>query len=47
MDASKYAYYDNAVIPILKRILKFLSAKLLSRYAGTEELEYSFDDILQ
>ena len=25
MDASKYAYYDNAVIPVLKRLLKFLS----------------------
>jgi len=44
MDASKYAYYDNAVIPVLKRLLKFLSAKLLTRYAGTEELEYSFDE---
>ncbi len=44
MDASKYAYYDNAVIPVLKRLLKFLSAKLLTRYAGTEELEYYFDE---
>ena len=44
MDISRYTYYDNAVIPIFKRILKFLSAKLLSRYAGTEELEYSFDE---
>jgi HK97 family phage portal protein len=44
LDTAKYAYYDNAVLPILKRILNFLSTKLLTRYLGTEELEYSFDE---
>lgn len=44
LDTAKYAYYDNAVLPILKRILNFLSTKLLTRYPGTEELEYYFDE---
>ena len=44
LNTAKYAYYDNAVLPILKRILNFLSAKLLTRYPGTEELEYYFDE---
>ena len=44
LDAAKYGYYDNAVLPILKRILKFLSTKLLTRYTGTEEFEYYFDE---
>ena len=43
MDASKYAFYDNAVLPTLKRILKFLSAKILTRY-NVQNLEYSFDE---
>ena len=44
MDASKYLFYDNAVLPILKRILKFLSIKLLSRYPNAEGLEFYFDE---
>ena len=44
MDASKYLFYDNAVLPILKRILKFLSVKLLSRYPNAEGLEFYFDE---
>lgn len=44
MDASKFAFYDNAVIPVLKRILKFLSVKLLIRYPNAEGLELSFDE---
>ena len=44
MDASKYVFYDNAVLPVLKRILKFLSLKLLTRYKNTEGLEFSFDE---
>jgi HK97 family phage portal protein len=43
MDASKYAFYDNAVLPTLKRILKFLSVRVLSRY-NLQGLEYSFDE---
>jgi len=43
MDASKYAFYDNAVLPTLKRILKFLSFRVLSRY-NLQGLEYSFDE---
>ena len=43
MDASKYAFYDNAVLPTLKRILKFLSAKVLTRY-NVQGSEYSFDE---
>lgn len=44
MDASKYLFYDNAVLPILKRILKFLSVKLLSRYSNAQGLEFYFDE---
>ena len=44
MDASKYLFYDNAVLPILKRILKFLSVKLLSRYPNAQGLEFYFDE---
>lgn len=44
MDASKYVFYDNAVLPVLKRILKFLSLKLLTRYKNTEGLEFSYDE---
>jgi HK97 family phage portal protein len=43
MDASKFAFYDNAVLPTLKRILKFLTAKVLVRY-NLQGLEYSFDE---
>lgn len=44
MDASKYLFYDNAVLPILKRLLKFLSVKLLSRYPNAQGLEFYFDE---
>jgi len=44
MDASKYLFYDNAVLPIFKRILKFLSVKLLSRYPNAQDLEFYFDE---
>jgi HK97 family phage portal protein len=44
MDASKYLFYDNAVLPVLKRILKFLSVKLLSRYPNAEGLEFYYDE---
>lgn len=44
MDASKYLFYDNAVLPILKRLLKFLSIKLLSRYPNAQGLEFYFDE---
>ena len=44
MDASKYLFYDNAVLPIFKRILKFLSVKLLSRYPNGQDLEFYFDE---
>jgi HK97 family phage portal protein len=44
MDASKYLFYDNAVLPITKRILKFLTVKLLSRYPNAEGLEFYFDE---
>ena len=44
MDASKYLFYDNSVLPILKRLLKFLSVKLLSRYPNAQGLEFYFDE---
>ena len=44
MDASKYVFYDNAVLPVFKRILKFLTAKLLIRYPNAKGLEFSFDE---
>lgn len=44
MDASKYAFYDNAVLPTLKRILNFLSAKLLTRYPNAQGLKFAFDE---
>ena len=44
MDASKYAFYDNAVLPTLRRILRFLDARVLSRYPNAEGLRYSFDE---
>lgn len=44
MDASKYMFYDNAVLPTLKRILRFLTTKVLVRYPNAQGLEYSFDE---
>jgi len=44
LDASTYIFYDNVVLPTLKRILKFLSLKLLSRYKDAENLEFYFDE---
>lgn len=44
MDAAKYVFYDNAVLPTLKRILRFMTTKVLSRYPNTQGLEYSFDE---
>lgn len=44
MDASKYIFYDNAILPVLKRILQFFSTKILTRYKNTEGLQYSFDE---
>lgn len=45
MDAAKYAFYDNAVIPVFKNVLAFLSKSLLnpSRYPGSENLELTYD----
>lgn len=43
MDAAKYAFYDNAVLPVLKRVLKFFTKNLLSKYANSENLELTFD----
>lgn len=43
MDAAKYAFYDNAVIPVIGRVLKFFTKNLLSKYAGSENLELTFD----
>jgi len=44
MDASKYIFYDNAVLPILKRILSFLTQKLLSRYPNAQGLKFAYDE---
>jgi len=44
MDASKYLFYDNAVLPVFKRILSFLTEKLLSQYKDAVNWEYSFDE---
>lgn len=44
MDASKYVFYDNAVLPILKRILSFLTQKLLSRYPNAQGLKFAYDE---
>ena len=45
MDASKYVFYDNAVLPVLKAVLQFLTKSLLnsSRYKDAENLEFTFD----
>ncbi len=44
MDASKYAFYDNAVLPVFKDILAFLTQNILSKYKGAENYIYSFDE---
>jgi HK97 family phage portal protein len=44
MAASKYAFYDNAVIPRLKEIIGLLNRNVLSRYKNTENLTYWFDE---
>lgn len=44
MDASKYLFYDNAVLPVLKRILSFLTQKLLSRYPNAQGLKFAYDE---
>jgi len=43
MDAAKYAFYDNAVLPVVVRVLKFFTKNILSKYAGSENLELTFD----
>jgi HK97 family phage portal protein len=44
MDSAKYAFYDNAVLPVFKQILSFLTQDVLSRYNNSENLELSFDE---
>jgi HK97 family phage portal protein len=44
MNSAKYAFYDNAVLPVLKQILGFLTQELLSKYKGSENLELAFDE---
>lgn len=43
MDASKFAFYDNAVLPVLGNVLEFLSKNLLPRYRDSENLELTYD----
>lgn len=42
MDSSKFAFYDNAVLPLLKQYLSFLNYSVLSRY-DSKGLTFSFD----
>lgn len=44
MDASKFAFYDNAVLPIFKEILDFLTLRVLRRFNGTENLIFTYDE---
>lgn len=44
MDAAKYAFYDNSVLPTFKRFLEFLTAKLLTRYKDAANYELYFDE---
>lgn len=45
MDSSKFAFYDNAVLPLFKQYLSFLDYSLLNRYKkkADENLVFSFD----
>lgn len=44
MDSAKFAFYDNAALPVLKEILALFNQKILIRYKGVQNLEYWFDE---
>lgn len=44
MDASKFAFYDNAVLPIFKEILEFLTIRVLRRFDSSENLVFAYDE---
>lgn len=44
MDAAKYNFYDNCIIPVVKDVQAFLTKNLLSRYPNSENLRFSFDE---
>jgi len=44
MDSAKYAFYDNAVLPVLKQYLNFMTKHILSKYKGSENLILSYDE---
>ena len=44
MDASKYAFHDNAVLPVFKQVLSFLTKNILKKYKGSENLIFTFDE---
>jgi HK97 family phage portal protein len=43
LDVSRFAFYDNAVLPLFKTICKFLTNKVLIDFKGSENLEITFD----
>ena len=44
MDASKYVFHDNAVLPVFKQVLSFLTKNILKKYKGSENLIFTFDE---
>ncbi len=44
MDASKYAFFDNAVLPAFKELLEFLTIRVLRRFPGTENMVFAYDE---
>ena len=44
MEAATYTFYDVAVLPVLDQILSFLTQNILSRFKGSENLEFAYDD---
>jgi len=44
METSKLNFYDNCVIPLLSKVLKFLNKELLIRYSESETQKLDFDE---
>ena len=44
MDAAKYNFYDNCILPLVKRVNSFLTKSVLSRYPNSENLEFTYDE---
>ena len=44
MDAAKYNFYDNNILPLSKRVFSFLTKSLMPRYSRSDNLIITYDE---